>query len=209
MPLPRIPHTGLTLVELLLTITLFAMILLSVAGLVRSGLQVQNRVGRQVVPYQQMERALTRLERDVESAQRLFAVPVVGADDAFELARVDETPTADGVARDWVRVRYRVESADGETHLVREQWTWRVGGADGEPMRRETLLTLAEGHFTFGMLGADQHLAWVEAWDGQQHGVPRLVRFDGTLPVTMTAAAMPISRVMRNPAGALPQQQTP
>lgn len=209
MPPPRTSHTGLTLVELLLTITLFATILLSVAGLVRSGWQVQDRVGRQVVPYQQMERALTRLERDVESAQRLFAIPVVGADDVFEFARVDETATAGGAARDWVRVRYRVEPLDGKAQLVREQWLWRTGASGGEPMRRETLLTLAEGHFTFGTLGADQHVAWVESWDGRQHGTPRLVRFDGAWPATTPIAAAPISRVMRNPSGALPKVDMP
>ncbi len=197
--------SAMTLVELLLAVTLFSTLMGAVSGLVASGLRAQAEWGRSVAPYQQMERALSRLERDIESTQLFFGVPVQGEANALEFARIDTVPQAEGQPMaDWVRVRYRLETdLDGQV-LIREEELWRAGEA-AAPVQRDILLHVVDGRWAFGMLDAQQQLLWAEDWDGRTHGVPRLVRFDYTIPSSDSQAPIRMSRVFRNLSGSLPQ----
>ena len=199
---------GLTLVELLLTITLFSALLASIGNLLQSGLQAQVTWGKAVEPYQVMERAMERLERDLESAQPFFGVACAGAKESLEFAKVDPVPSEDGrPMSDWLRIVYHLNDEDDGIALIRDEFVWR-DQAD-QPIRSDALLRLADGHWSFGMLDAQKRLAWVESWDGKKYGVPRLVQFEFTLPAVGNQAPVHLSRVMRNPSGALPTMETP
>lgn len=193
----------MTLIELMLALTLFSTILASVAGLVRSGLQARVRWEESVAPYQAMERALDRLAADLESAQPFFGMPFFGARARLEFARVD------AASGEWMRVVYHIDPDAGGAVLMREEFLWRESGAGGEPWRRETVLPLIAGQFSYGMLDEQQHLSWQPAWDGDVHGLPRLIAIDCTLPVKGSRPSIALSRVVRNPAGNLPQLESP
>jgi prepilin-type N-terminal cleavage/methylation domain-containing protein len=203
---------GLTLVELLLAVALFAMLLAAGAGLVRSSMSAQVGWQQAVEPYRRMEQALARLERDLESAQPLFDVPFLGGSDRLEFARVDR-PFIEGAPSDpdWVIVTYSLDGgAGGGVALLREESLWRSRGEGVDPLRRETLLSLDGGAFAFGVMDATtQQMAWATSWDGQTHGLPRLVRFDCALSPGASQPPVQLSRIVRHPAGRLPAVELP
>lgn len=197
--------SGLTLVELLLAVSLFAALMGAVAGLVLSGMRVQASWGRSVAPAQDMERAFMRLQRDVEAAQPLFAIPFALSPDGdrLELARVMPHAAAPG----WMKVVYRFVSDEAGMTLLREEFAWDA--LDGEPQRREPLATLERGGFVFGRLTIDGTFEWATDWQGDGSGtpmVPRLLKMDWTLPSVGVQPTLPLSRAFRNPAGTLPVQ---
>ncbi len=209
-PAKRSTTHGMTLMELMLAVTLLATLLAAVAGLIRSGLRTGVGWGRVVEPYQQMERVFNRLARDIESAQRFFGAPFLGTEDHLELARVDRVTGPDGQPiPEWLRVVYRLETQGTKTQLVREEFLWKTSAQSAEPIRRETLLCVVGGHFAFGMQDAQHQLIWASAWDGHTDGLPRLVKFDGTLPGPPGQAHVTVGRIIRNPAGSLPTPKTP
>ena len=217
LPADPSPHSnqalrGLSLVELLVAITLFAVLMAAVSWLVVSSARVQAAWKSSAEPYEQLERALDRLEQDVTSAQPFFGTPVVVEPQQVEVARVDRLPIAEeGLASDWLRVTYRfIPEGDGVS-LVRQEFQWQqqVGGA--QPLREEALAHLAAGQFAFGIVDATTGaLQWMTTgWDGKNNGVPRLFKLDCTLPGAGGQPPVPLRRVMRNPAGTLPAVSTP
>ena len=200
--------SGLTLVELLLAVSLFAALMGAVAGLVIAAARAQASWGRSVEPSQQMERAFMHLQRDVEAAQPLFAIPCVLSPDGqrLELARVMPHAAAPG----WVKVVYRFVPDEAGTTLVREEFAW--GALDGEPQRSETLAMLEQGVFAFGRLASDGTLEWATDWQGDGSGtpmVPQMLKMDWTLPSVGAQPPLSLSRAFRHPAGALPTMETP
>ncbi len=208
--LPPSATIGMTLVELLLALTFFSILLASVSALVRSSLQVQARWGERMGPSEQMERALNRLEQDLESAQPFFGIPTVGEETRLELARLDTLPGESAPsAPAWVRVVYRMETLEGSPTLIRELFPWSEQAGQGEPRQREILLRLGSGQLAFGALDPQKQLVWASTWDGTKHGLPRLVRFTCTLVAVSAQAPLGISRIIRNPAGTLPTLEMP
>lgn len=196
----------MTLVELLLAITLFSVLLASIGGLVHSAMTVQVGWHQTVVPVQRMERSLLRLEMDLESAVPLFGVPFLGETSRIELAHLEAAGSAGHP--EWWRIRYAIVADGPRLSLVRESSIWREG-VDGASQRREVLMELTEGSFAFGMTDEDGALVWVDAWDGVQHGIPRLAHLTCILPAVGSQAPIALSRVFRNPTGNLPQVETP
>ncbi len=200
----------MTLVELLLAITLFSSLMATVGGLLQSGLQAQAKWGQAVEPYQQMERALNRMEQDLEAMQPFFGVPVTGAESQVEFARVDTRSINEAApSPEWLRVRYRVSTDGQERALIREEFLWRQAGLPEEPFQRETLMRLSDGEFAFGRLDAQKQLIWESEWDGTKDGLPRLVRFTCTLPAIGGQPTLHLSRVIRSPSGNLPVVEQP
>jgi len=190
----------LTLVELVLAFALFAFLMASVGHLVLTSLRVQRTWGQTVVPLQSAERALNRLAHDLQAAQPLFDVPFRGNVNEPGLAFARLGPMVDAENRtttDWLRIVYRLDRAGDDVALVREEFSYRAGAAEGEPMRQEVLAHLTSGQWTFGVLDEDGAVTWTPSWDGAQDGIPRLVKFDGGL----------LSRIIRNPSGTLPVSQ--
>ena len=201
-------YSGLTLVELLLTITLFSALLASVGSLLRSGLQAQVTWGKAAEPYQRMARSAEQLERDLEFARPFFGVAFAGAQQSIEFARVDTISSKDGQpVTDWLRVLYHLDDEDDGLSLIRDEFVWR-DHAD-QPIRSDVLLRLADGTWSFGMLDAQKQFMWVDSWDGKKYGVPRLVQFEFTLPAVGNQPPVHLIRVMRNPSGNLPMQEAP
>ena len=183
----------MTLVEMLLAVTLFSTMLGATAALLQSGLRAQLSWGQSVEPAVRLERALSALERDLGSSQRLFAVPVIGAGSQLELARVE--------ASQWVRVRYRVAEDAGQTHLLRETLGWSSEPSD-PPLTTQVLLSLTSGAFAYGHADDQGLLIWKDVWDGAQQGLPKLVQFSCEIPTA--SGSLAITRIFRNPAGILP-----
>ncbi len=196
---------GMTLIEIMVAVTLFSTILMAVSSLVRFGLEARLGWERAVAPIQMMERSLDRLAGDLESARPLFGVPFTAEHDALEFARLEMVQRGEAPpAPEWVRVRYRLETnADGVV-LVRETVAWRQGDPPSEPWRREALLPLAAGQFSFGMLDEQGRLTWQPSWDGQTHKLPGLVKLECTFPPVGGQPPTKLTRVMRNPSGELP-----
>lgn len=196
---------GLTLVELLLSLTLFTGLLGSVAALVLSGLNVQRTWGQSVEPYERLERAMSRFERDLTTAQPFFGVPAVVEADRVEIARVarPSAPSAD-TAPEWLRIVYRLADTTQGRSLIREEYLWKEG-AGQEPLQQEALLPVENGQFAFGMVNAQTgQLEWATAWNGAADGMPRLVTCDLTLRAVGAQPPLHLSRVVRNPSGTLP-----
>ncbi len=211
-PAPR-PSNGLTLVELLLALTLFAALTGAVAALVITATKVQLSWGRSVEPYERMARAMDRLQRDLESAQPLFGIPFTVGDDGATLTLARMEPISDesgAVTSEWVKVNYRIASADGGNTLIRDEVLWKTGASD--IWRTETLGPVSSGQFAVGQADADGALTWATSWDGNGAGtphVPRLVKLDCTLPAAGEGSPVSLSRAFRNPAGVLPTMETP
>ena len=205
-PNPR--RGGLTLVELLLAITVFSGVMAVAGGFLDSAMRLQTRWGDTTKPYQQMARAFARLEQDLESARPFFGVPFTGTESRLEFARVEGVLRGEtGPSTEWVRVSYRLEGGAEGMSLVREESVWRPGEEGVEPPQRETLMSLGHGRFAFAVLDPQGQRAWVNAWDGRAHGIPRLIKFDCTLPMSAGQTPVDFSRVMRNPAGTLPTME--
>ncbi len=191
-----IHERGMTLVELLLALTLFSALMASVTGLLRSGLQAQLRWGTGLVPYQAAERAFQRLEDDLEAAQPLFHITVIGETQRLEFARVTSQ---------WVRIVYRIsEEEDGTRWLVREEFAW---DDDTQPLQTQRVLQVLNGSFAFGLVDAQDQLLWEASWDGQTQGIPRLVKLACAIPASGSQGVIELERVIRSPAGALPERE--
>ncbi len=196
---------GLTLIELLLAITVFVGLMAVVGGFLDSALRLQTKWGDATRPYQQMAQAFNRLERDLEAAQPFFGIRFTGTEASLELARVETVSMTDaGPSTEWVRVSYRVEAEAGGSVLVREASVWRLGEEGAVSRTRERLLSLANGRFAFGALDPQGQQVWVKAWSDPARTVARLIKFDCTVPTGAGRAPIAFSRIIRNPAGALP-----
>jgi len=193
----------MTLVELLLAVGMFSFLMASVGQLVLMSLRVQQSWGGAVASAQRAEHALNRLAQDLHAARPLFGVPfqVVSGGDGVEFARLGP--------EGWLRVVYRLEP-DGEMRrLIRDEWTWTTGQVSPDPLQHELLARLAAGRFAAGMLTEDGQLVWTSSWDGEADGIPRLVQLEAVLPSTASGKAITVSRVIRNPAGTLPEDEQP
>jgi len=193
----------MTLVELVLAIGMFSFLMASAGHLVLMSLRVQQSWGQFVMPAQSAERALNRLAQDLQAAQPLFGVPfqVLSGGAGVEFARLDTAG--------WCRVVYRMEPDGDAQQLVREEWVWQTGQPSREPLRREPLTRLSAGHFSVGIMNEANQLEWTASWDGEAHGIPRLMKFEATLPAGGSSPPVALSRVIRNPSGALPMRENP
>lgn len=199
------PRAGMTLIELMLAMTLFSAMLASVGGLIRSGLKAQARWGSSLAPYRQLEQGLAVMARDVESAQPLFDLPCEADERHVRFAQVARTSQGEP---DWFSLTYEIGEWDGQPALIRERRRWRDGAA--AVAERELMLRMSGGRFAFGMRDAQDAFIWSETWDGQAHGMPRLIRLEATVPVGAAADPLSITHVLRAPAGALPRlEETP
>ena len=201
------PLRGLTLVELVLATAMFSFLMGAVGGLVLTSGRVQRMWGSVIAPYQSADRAITRLAMDLQAARPLFHVPFRGNVDGLglEFARLGPVDDGEGTTTAWFRVVYRLEHAGEDITLVREEFPWRSGAGEDTPLRHEVLARLGSGQWTFGKNKADKELTWTPSWDGTTEGVPQLVKFDCTVPVAQGRAPLTLSRVIRNPAGNLPE----
>lgn len=188
---------GLTLIELLITATVFTAVLAAASMLLHFTLRMQQRTDPAATSYEALERTLNRIEHDLESATRLFNVPFDGRADRLEFAQ--------SAASGWVRIVYRLIPEDEGLAVIRE--TWHVPDDSGEPLQRETLTHLSRGAFTFGILENTAFL-WAASWDGQALGVPRLVKLACAMAAE-DARGTAFERVIRNPAGVLPETAQP
>jgi len=205
------PNRGFTLVELVLAIGMFSFLMASVGHLVLMSLRVQRSWGQLVGPAQSAERALTRLAQDLQAAQPFFAIPfqVTGGGTGLEFTRPATVAGPDGqLVTEWLRIAYRLDRDGEDTVLMRDEWVWSADPEGREPRRHETLTRLASARFSVGVRTADQ-LEWRSSWDGQADGIPRLVQLEATLPSAGTGTAIALNRVVRNPAGALPEEEQP
>ncbi len=197
---------AMTLIELMLAIALFSFLMGSIGALVRWGLQIDAQWGNGLQPYVRLERLFSQLEDDLVSAEPLFAVPFRGTSTRVEFARVEVIDGDAGRVPQWIRVVYRLDGAA----LVREAFRWSDAVDTAQPIEHRTLATLSGGTFAFAVLeGQGAVLRWVAAWDGTHDGIPRFVQLTGTMAADGTATPVAFERVIRNPVGALPVQQTP
>lgn len=192
---------AMTLIELMLAMSLFTALLITIGGLLISGVRANDAWGKTLEPYEQLERGLNRLSRDCESARLLFMLPAAGDDSHFEFARVEQTNAAEPAA-EWRRIVYRLVPQEGEVVLMREAYV--LGKDVKEPVTQEALARLKSGHFSFAQLDAQHAMQWVSAWDGTKYGVPQLVKFTSTFAQGASAEEEAVTRVIRNPAGNLP-----
>lgn len=188
------PARGLTLVELLLAVSLFTVVLAAAGSLLVLGLRTQQSAPVDRRPALRFERAMLQLERDLASAQPLYAVPVVVEPERLEFA---------ATAPEWRRIRYLVAEEQGQPQLVREEYDVR----GDQLVRREALVPLTGAQFAYAAADADS-IVWRDtAWPAEVNGVPqlpRLIRLRGTLP---GAPPTGVERVVRMPDGVLPAVQ--
>ena len=193
---------GFSLIEWVVAMALLSFLSTSIGQLVRAAVAAQVRWGQTVEPYQQMERALNQLERDLVSAQPLFRVPYHGSGARVELARVEAVSQEDArPTPQWVRLVYRLEPEAGGLALIRE--TFSVAQGSAAPLRHERLLTLATGRFRYGALDAQGALTWQSSWEGEQQGLPRFVTLEATLLTGGGRTPLTIDRTVCHPAGTL------
>lgn len=195
---------AMTLVEVLLAVTLFSSLLGATGALLQAGFRAQALWGGAVEPAARMDRAFIRIEGDVASSQKLFAIAAQGTADQWSFARV-EPVEADGVAAlSWVKLVYRMAQENGQRFLIREEYPWPKSAQDASASRRETLLPVENIAWSFARLNEQGQLAWTNEWDGTVDGTPRLVRLTCAIPITGQNPLL-MARVFRNPSGNLPQ----
>lgn len=182
---------AMTLVEVILAMSLLSTMMGAVGSLLQSGLRSQVVWGQTVEPHARLERALMQLERDIEAAQPFFGIPAIGSGEQLEAALFTS---------EWMRIVYRLQSGA----LMREAYAWKSGAAS-EPKESRVLIGVTEIQWAYGRLDPQGQLIWVDSWDGAKDGVPKLLK----LAITAEAAPQPVAltRIFRNPAGNLPQDQ--
>lgn len=183
---------GLTLIELLLTVTLFSTLLGAVAGLVRSGLSLQSRFSDQLSPALAWERVLPRVEADLQAAQPHFGIPWTGTAETLTFARVE-----DGA---WRQITYRWVPEEDAVALVREARAW--GALEGDAETTEILARCPVAQWTFAVHDAQGARQWVTSWEEPTWGVPKLLRLDYALAAPGGSVAR--QRLFRHPAGTYP-----
>ena len=199
----------MTLIEVMLAVTLFSTMMGATGALLQAGFRAQALWGGAIEPAVRTERALNRLDRDIASAQKLFAIPVQGTGEQFSFARV-EPVTVNGVsAPQWVKVVYRTGQENNQHALIREVYAYPPAAGNAIPSDQEVLLPVENAAWSFGRLDAQGQLLWTDAWDGSVDGFPQLVRLTCTVPAA-GQNPLAMTRVFHNPAGILPlseQQQ--
>ena len=201
------PHRrGMTLIEVLLAVTLFSTMMGATGALLQAGFRAQALWGGAVEPAVRMERALNRLDRDIVSAQKLFAVAVQGSSEQFSFARVEPVAVEGVSTPQWVKVVYRTGQENNQQVLIREVYAYSPAAGNVVPYQQEILLPVEDAAWSFGRLDAQGQLLWADAWDGSVDGVPQLVRFACTVPVA-GQNPLAMSRVFHNPSGNLPKDQ--
>lgn len=210
-PEPRTGERGLTLAELVLTVTLFVFLMGAVGGLLLSAVHAQVRWGASVAPSQELDRALHRLTEDFATAQPLFGVPFVGGSDRVEFARLARPTGSSSTAAEWLRIAYQLEPSGDGLALVREESVWRTTAEGGGPDRRDALATLDAAAFAFAVHETAEaaELAWVDTWDAEAYHVapqalPQLIRLSLSVPTGPQGPSVSFLRVIQQPAGTLP-----
>ena len=59
------------------------------------------------------------------------------------------------------------------------------------------------------MLDTAKNIVWTQTWDGKEHGIARLVKFDYEPVLLNGQSPVSLSRIVRNPSGILPALETP
>ena len=97
-PEPRAPLRGLTLVELLVTLSMVALVSGTVVATFAGGLRVWERVKSHSTQSQWLQLAYDQLRRDLHNVRRFAPIPYEGGYDTLAFPTVISTSTPEGVA---------------------------------------------------------------------------------------------------------------
>ena len=193
--------SGLTLVELLIAISLFSLIGASTTELVRSSWVVQNRFDQIGATSLARERALDELAHDLEQMQPLYRVAVLGQPQLLQFARVE---SVDGEPV-WRRIVYRTPFSASAMSLVRE--TFDIDQTDGIAISSRVVLpTLDLLRIEFGWKQPQSNLiVWQTPWPEEPPTLPGLIRITAQEVGSDPLHPVRFERIIRNPAGLIPE----
>lgn len=158
---------GLTLLEVLVALAIFAVVSVIAYGGLRAVLETDQATRQQAASLAELQRAVSWLDRDLE---QLVSRPIRGRygdtrpsfdgsnKGYLEWTRLGWSNPAQQLRSTLQRVAYRLE--DG--NLVRSVWYVLDRAQDTVP--RDTVLLEGVQHFSYRML--DQNRQWQEVWPG-------------------------------------------
>lgn len=199
-------NKGFTLLELMLSITILAVMLTIVFGAFRIGARAWEKGEAAVEEHQHLRIVLGRITRQLAAATLPAAAdpqeaPAYFKGDARELAFVSQVPLIPRNERGLVYVRYDVRPGQDRTNqLVFDEHTILIAdqGEDRTPVKEKAILLLTGLEaISFEYLGQGQRtesLAWRSSWDSlQDQGLPRAIK----MVLTKNPAEAPMTIITR------------
>ena len=180
-------HSGFTMLEMLLAMTLMSILGASLYASLHIGFKARDRAKTALEPVRKMEIAFELLREDIESALPptgilaggFFGEDYEGKDglaaDVLSFCSSGHHPEPDEQACDIRRVQFEVVEEDGERRLVRLITTNLLSPETIEPVEE----ILCRGLLSFDV-GYFDGLDWLESWDSALQG--------GMLPLAVEVA---------------------
>lgn len=161
--------TGFTLVELLVTLSLVALVAGAVVAVMSGGLQIWERLQDQDALGQQLQIVLDSMRRELHNAQPFRPIPFEGSYDTFSFPALLEMDTADGLhLREVGRVGFFLD--EGRHRLCKSQQPYR--GLRSQ-LLKESCRPLIEGidrlRFSYYVLDSSTgQYDWTGSWTADQ-----------------------------------------
>ena len=197
---------GLTFIELLMAVTVFATLLVGLSSHVRGSVVAWRRVTSTTERLQRVRVALERLPADVTNAfvfdpSQTWQPGHQFASDRFSCYTIQPSSAAQGSDTNRVVfVTYTMEPSESPMVLTRTVRSVREA-SDGVPGESHPLLDEVEGFaLRYGVWDATMNrLVWIDRWDDQGQ-VPGVVRVALTMKASAGAA---VEQTMLIPTGSL------
>ncbi len=165
----RRSERGLTLVEILITVTIFAIVSVGISALFLSGMTLWTRIGG--VDFARSERILDLelIARDLRQSLNLPAIGFEGTANTFSFPAVD--------GGEVVRVTYAVDAGAGQVKRRVGLFSEILAGHTDSFVREETALTAQKIVFKY-YYADDSGSSWLEVWP-KDKGTFRAIRVEG------------------------------
>jgi len=153
-------RVGFTLLELLIALSLFAVIMVVVGSVFSTGILAWRRAEGESEQYQEIRLTFDRMGLELRNMIPYQGTPFEGKEErlSFLQVRVPHSPSS---APDWVLVTYEVKRTPQAISLVR-----RTHFLLQEKDSEDTLLSpLSEIQFSYPLFDENGKWVWKESWD--------------------------------------------
>ncbi|MBI4355518.1 MAG: prepilin-type N-terminal cleavage/methylation domain-containing protein [Candidatus Omnitrophica bacterium] len=204
-PAGRHGSRGLTFVELLVAVTIFAILGAGVVAMFAGGVRTWRTIHRVSDANQRRRAALYQLTEDWRNAVWVANTePVFTEDELRFVTRAADPTRATRHRLGMVWVRYRLEEQRGTQALRREQAPFLPGVKEPKATYATTILERVKAwQVSYATLSADVEptVSWAETWDAPE--LPRGVRIEVTAATAQGDETL--TQVLVNPLGRLAQ----
>ncbi len=165
---------GFTMIEMIIALSLFAVVVISAYGAFRGGFVAYQRIESQLGSRHELSMLTAQLGKELRAAIFYAPVPFEGKSDKLEFPARLWRYDRDQLTEDLYQVSYQCR--DGQ--IVRTEQKIRKKFSDSGNPESEPLLPLSACKFQFAYKMHDGNLIWKnELSDKPYQGIPRAIRF--------------------------------